>query len=131
VGTWALKTGEPYSPLGAAGTIAQTESRITVTASARPERAVTYQLDRPEFTYTTTTVRGDTWTHVAQARWVTNALLVTTKTGAGVTGAWEDMVIYSLSGPNTLTVVTVMTPKSSELGMSTQLSTYERSGPSW
>jgi hypothetical protein len=63
---------------------------------------------------------------VSQARWVTNALLITTTTDAGATGRWEDLLILSLSGENALNVVTVSTAKSAKPAMITQLWVYER-----
>ena len=124
-GTWTLVTGNADRPLGSTGTIAQTATAITFTDANRPERAVTLRLDAPETRYTSTTVRSDTWTHVAQVRWVTNALLVTTATEAGVTGRWEDAMICSLADGN-LTLVLISTPKSAHLEMITRVLTYKR-----
>jgi hypothetical protein len=57
---------------------------------------------------------------------VTHALLITTTTDAGATGRWEDLLILSLSGEDTLNVVTVSTAKSSKPDMITRLWVYER-----
>jgi hypothetical protein len=87
---------------------------------------VTYTLDDSENTRTTTTAAGATWTRVSRARFVTSALLVTTRTDAGSFGHWEDLFLVSPDSDGKLTVVTCNAAKSRERGMSTRVFTYTK-----
>jgi hypothetical protein len=125
-GTWTLAAGSPApigGLLGSDAVITHDEGTISFRSG---NRSTAYRLDGNETLSTRTTVRGDRWTEVSQARWVTHALLITTTTDAGPTGRWEDLLILSLSGENALNVVTVSTAKSAKPAMITQLWVYER-----
>ena len=120
-GKWTLVAG-PQDPHRLEWAISQDESSITfVTAN----RSMTYKIDGPDIPYETTTVRGDVWKRLYHARWVSNALLITTKTDSSI-GRWEDAMIWSLDGGGNLQLVTVDATTSMELVMKTQLLTYRR-----
>ena len=57
---------------------------------------------------------------------MTNALLITTRTDAGPTGQWEDLMIVSLDAPDKLSLVTSATAKSMEPLMITKMFKYHR-----
>jgi len=113
-----------YSPLGPQFTVQQDTRSITIVDG---RRTVTYKLDGSESTRTEKTVRGDTWTYTAKARFVTYALLVTTKTERPDTGGtWEDMMILSPDSPGSMRLVSVATTTSMNNGMNTMIFKYER-----
>jgi hypothetical protein len=124
-GKWTLVSTSSFAggPLGRGGTITQDEASVTFTPSLG--RTVTYRIDGSENSRTTTTVTGELWDLASQARWVTNALLVTTKYVTNI-GRWEDLVVCSLDGDGNLVVVTVSTPKSTQRGMSTETLIYRK-----
>jgi hypothetical protein len=125
-GTWMLAAGSPApieGPLGSDAVIAHDNGTISFRSG---RRSTTCRLDGNETPSAMTTVSGERWAHVPQARWVTNALLITTTTDAGATGRWEDLLILSLNGENALNVVTVSTAKSAKPHMITRLWVYER-----
>lgn len=124
-GKWTLVSTSNFAggPLGRGGTITQDEASVTFTPSLG--QTVTYRIDGSETSRPTTTVTGATWHLASQARWVTNALLVTTKYVTNI-GRWEDLVVCSLDGDGNLVVVTVSTPKTSDRGMSTETLVYRK-----
>lgn len=124
-GTWAVVNAEgiAYSPLGAQFTVTQDPSSITFTGA---RGAATYKLDGTESRRTIGTATGGAWTLTSQARFVTHALLVTTKTEAGPTGQWEDLMVLALDSSGTLSLVTSGTAKSMDPVMITRLFKYVR-----
>jgi hypothetical protein len=124
-GTWATATtdGLAYSPFGARFTVKQDASTVTITTA---RETVTYKFDDSENVRTTQTVTGQAWTRVSRARFVTDALVVTTRIDAGPTGHWEDLFIVSLDRPGEVTVVSCNAMKSMESGMSTRLFKYTK-----
>ena len=124
-GKWTLVSTSSFAggPLARGGTITQDEASVTFTASQG--QAVTYRIDGSENSRTTTTVAGVVWGLTSQARWVTNALLVTTKYVTNI-GQWEDLVVCSLDGDGNLIVVTVSAVKTSQRGMSTETLIYRK-----
>jgi hypothetical protein len=124
-GTWTLVQPETSaeSPLGARFAVKQDASTITLT-SAR--EVVTYKPDDSENLRTTQTVTGATWTRASRARFVTSALLITTRIDAGRTGQWEDLLLVSQSGPGEITVVSCNALKSMEGGMAIRVFKYTK-----
>jgi hypothetical protein len=122
-GSWAVASTEglAYSPFGARFTVKQDASTITITTD---REAVTYKLDDSATPRTTQTVTGAAWTRVSRARFVTAALVVTTRIDAGATGHWEDLLIVSLDQPGQVTVVACSASKGG--GMSTRLFKYAK-----
>lgn len=122
-GSWTASTTEriAYSPFGAQFTVKQDASTVTFTTS---RETITYTLDDKEHPRTTQTVRGDTWTRYSRARFVTTALLVTTRVDAGQTGHWEDLFIVSLDKPGEVTVVAMSAATMG--GMSTNTFKYTK-----
>ena len=89
-GSWKATSFENihHSPLGPQFTVQQNSGSITI---ADGKRTVTYKLDGSENTRTEKTGRGVTWTMRAHARFVTYALLITTKTEpAGPASGWDE-----------------------------------------
>lgn len=125
-GKWTFvptaETPRSDAPLFAGGSITQDATRLTVEAG---NRTLTYRLDVPESRNETPTVRGEKWLLVSQVRWVTNALLITTRTNA-TNGNWEDILILSLAGPDKLNVVKVNTLMEGN-GMATAVLSYKKS----
>ena len=119
-GTWTLPPapGGSSEVLGTEGAITQDGSRLTLTGGHQP---LSVYLDGRDSQNTT----ASGWTLVSQARWVTHALLITTKYNTPV-GQWEDMVICSLDGKGKLNVVTVSAAKSSDEGMITRQFVYSK-----
>jgi hypothetical protein len=107
-GTWTLVSGTSAvpGPLGAQGAIAQDQATLTFTTG---NHSLRYRLDGSESRSDITTPYWQTLTRVSQARWVTNAVLITTATSAGTKGAWQDLVICSLDQVGNLNIVTVGT----------------------
>jgi hypothetical protein len=124
-GSWTTDAADArsYSPLGVRFTVKQDAATITLTTD---RDAVTYKLDDSDNVRTTQTVRGDSWTRTSRARFVTFALVVTTRIDAGATGHWEDLFIVSLDKPGELTVVSCNALKSMEPGMSTRTFKYTK-----
>lgn len=119
-GRWTLVSTPPggsTDPLGREGVIKQDASAVTFTAG---NRSVTYPLDGSEST--STTVVGLKLR--SSARWATFALLISTKTESATSG-WEDLLICSLAGKDTLNIVKVSAVASPN-AMSTTLMTYRR-----
>jgi hypothetical protein len=111
------------APLFAEGVITQDASSITF---ASGDRSLTYRLDAPESKNTQTSVRGETITLVSQVRWVTNALVITTRHNRGTTEGWEDLWAFSLNGRGELNVARVVAVTSPEPVMKTSVLTYKR-----
>ena len=63
---------------------------------------------------------------MSTVRWVTNALLITTRNNRGTTDGWEDLVLCSLNGRGELVVVRVNAVTSTEPVMKTSVLTYEK-----
>lgn len=124
-GAWATDATDArsYSPLGVRFTVKQDASTITL---ATDRETVTYKLDDSETVRTTPTARGDTWTRTSRARFVTYALVVTTRIDAGATGHWEDLFVMTLNGPGEVTVVSCNALKSMQPGMSTRTFKYTK-----
>jgi hypothetical protein len=121
-GSWATTStgGLPY-PFGARFSVKQDASTITFTTD---RDALTYRLDDSENLRTTQTVTGETWTRVSRARFVTAALLVTTRIDAGPFGHWEDLFIVSLDRLGEVTLVACSAAKSG--GMTTRVFKYAK-----
>ena len=111
------------APLFAEGVVTQDASSVTFSSGAR---SLTYRLDVAESKNTQTSVRGETVTLMSQVRWVTNALLITTKHNRGATEGWEDLLVCSLNGRGELTLVRVVAVTSPEPVMKTVVLTYRR-----
>jgi hypothetical protein len=124
-GTWVRTStdGPAYPPFGARFTVKQDASTITISTD---REVVTYQLGDSETVRTTQTVRGESWKRTSRARFVTAALVVTTRIDAGTTGHWEDLFVVSLDRPGEVTVVTCNTVKSMERGMATRVVKYTK-----
>jgi hypothetical protein len=124
-GTWVTTAADArsYSALGLRFTAKQDASTITLTTD---RESVTYALNDSETVRTTQTVRGDTWTRTSRARFVTYALVVTTRIDAGPTGHWEDLFIVSLDRPGEVTVVSCSALKAMEPGMATRTFKYTK-----
>lgn len=124
-GTWAIDStdGAANSPFGARFTVKQDASTITFTTD---REAVTYKLDDSENARTTQTVTGATWKRSSRARFVTAALVVTTRIDAGTTGHWEDLFIVSLDRPGQVTVISCNASKSTQPGMATRMFKYTK-----
>lgn len=111
------------SPLGPRFTVTQDAATVTLTGV---RDTVTYPLDGSNTQRTQITTLGQTWTLTAQARFVTAALLVTTKTDAGSTGRWEDLMVLSLDTTGQLTLVSSAAAKSVQPAMNTSVFKYVR-----
>ena len=129
-GKWTMvgTDDQIYAPFGAQFTVTQDATSLTIawTQSLRGTDPITVKLDGSETERTTTTVRGDKWRRVTQAKLVTFAIVITEKVDAGVTGRWEDLVLLSLDGPGKLTLVSSATAKSMERNMITRMFKYEK-----
>ena len=66
-----------------------------------------YRLDRSESRNETTSVTGEKWTHVSQAKWVSSALVITTITTRAAGQRWDWMTIYTRDGEGNLQVTTL------------------------
>jgi hypothetical protein len=84
-GSWRIAStdGLSDSPLGDRFAVKQDASTITFTTGGE---VLTYRLDDSANVRMTQTVTGETWRRVSRARFVTAALLVTTRIDAGPTG---------------------------------------------
>ena len=124
-GHWTETSGIPPTggPFWSGGTITQDGATLTLANGSTP---ISYRLDGRETVSSLTTVRGETWRLVSQARWITNALLVTTQYDAGLTGQWEDLAVFSLDATGHLNIVTVTTLKSDQPTMATKQLTYRK-----
>ncbi|HET9359277.1 MAG TPA: hypothetical protein VFO58_05985 [Vicinamibacterales bacterium] len=124
-GAWVTNSTDDlaYSPFGARFTVNQDASTVTITAD---RETVTYTLDNSESVRTTSTVTGASWRRSSRARFVTAALVVTTRIDAGATGHWEDLFIVSLDRPGEVTVVASNAVKSMEPGMVTRVFNYRK-----
>ena len=99
------------SPIGERGSITHTTETFTL-APDQPrsvsQGTPTYRLDGSESRFETLTAGGETWRHVAQARWVSAALVITTTTiQPGNSTGWEQMVTFSLNGDGGLELTMV------------------------
>lgn len=112
-GTWRLVNGErtTLSSLGPQFTVEQARDRIALMTT---RETVTYTIDWTENQRASKTVQGDIWTHRALAKFVGNALLITTRTDAGAMGEWEDLIVISLDPSGALNVMTCEPAKSRE-----------------
>jgi hypothetical protein len=124
-GSWTIVQADSSasSPLGARFAVRQDASTITFTSG---QEVVTYKLDDSENLRSTQTVTGATWTRASRARFVTSALLVTTRIDAGPTGHWEDLLLVSQDRPGEITVVSCNAVKSMERGMATRVFKYTK-----
>jgi hypothetical protein len=98
-GTWV---GGPH-PLRLV--IEQDATRMIITDERG--RVLTYQLDGSESRNVTTTVRGEKWAHLSQARWVSSALVIMTTTTREAGQRWEWMTIYRRDREGNLHVTTL------------------------
>jgi hypothetical protein len=123
-GNWAIvqPDGSSLSPLGARFGVKQDALAITFTTA---REVVTYMLDDSENLRTTQTVAGDTWNRTSRARFVSAALLVTTRIDAGSTGHWEDLILVSQDRPGEITVVSCNAVLN-EWGMATRVFKYTK-----
>ena len=85
--------------------IKQDATQLTVTDGRG--RVLVYRLDASESRNETTTVRGEKWTHVSHAKWVSSALVVTTTTRRAEGQSWDWMTIYRRDGQGNLLVTTL------------------------
>jgi len=124
-GTWTVSDQQDTgaSPLGRQFTVTQAPGAITLETAGN---AVTYQLNDSENTWTTTTVRGETRRRIARARFVSLALLVTTRTEAGTTGTWEDLMMLAPDGKGQLTLVSSSAALYPEGAMNTKVFVYKK-----
>ena len=98
-GTW-LATSGPQQLV-----ITQDATQLTVT-DARG-RLWAYRLDGSESRNETTSVTGEKWTPVSQAKWVSSALVITTTTTRAAGQQWDWMTIYTRDGDGNLQVTTL------------------------
>lgn len=116
-GKWTLIEGDPAasSPLGNEGSITQNGSSVTFGSHRVPfdgSRATSQ--DRPFV-----------WQY--EGRWVGFAFVVSMKTTSGRNaGAFEDLMVVTPSGPDTMTMVVMRTPKASGKVMHTFTLTYKK-----
>jgi hypothetical protein len=124
-GTWRLVNGErtTLSSLGPQFTVEQARDRIALMTA---RETVTYTIDWTENQRASKTIQGDIWTHSALAKFVGNALLITTRTDAGAIGEWEDLIVISLDPSGALNVMTCEPAKSREPAMVTRVFKYEK-----
>jgi hypothetical protein len=101
----------------------QDAATVTFTSGTR---SITYRLDVPETRNTVVSARGEKMTLVSQVRWVTHALLITTKHNRGAVEGWEDLLVCSMNGPDELVVVNVAAVTSTEPVMKAVALTYRR-----
>jgi len=122
-GTWVASSSEPLVPFGPQAAISQDSAAISLPQNGQ---VVAIRLDA-ETQYTTTTVRGDTWSHRVETRWIQDALLIIETTIAPI-GTWEDSSILSFESAdaNVLTVVSIRTPKTNKGTMITRVDRYRR-----
>jgi hypothetical protein len=122
-GQW-IAAGEQTEHLS----ISQDASTLTVKfRGPTREETVTYQLDGRESHNETITVRGEPWTHVSQARWVSNALVIITTTTPQAGGkGWEWMRVYSFpQSAGVLSVTTVDATLHPPMSMHTETRLYK------
>jgi len=98
-GTWTAVTGPQRLA------IEQSIAQLVVT-DARGQK-LTYRLDGSESRNETFTVRGEKWTHVSQARWVSSAVVITTTTTREAGQHWDWLTIYRRDGSGNLQVTTL------------------------
>jgi hypothetical protein len=129
-GKWSLVApGQPgpevwlSSPLRLEGTI--TQDGVTFTVN-RSDGALTYRLDGSESQRTSTSPGGITFTTVSNARWVSNALVITESWTTGTGGRWQDMFVCSFDASGNLVVVSIATPKTQRGTMITRMLTYKK-----
>ena len=124
-GTWRLVNGEraTLSTLGPQFTVEQFHDRITLMTS---RETVTYTIDWTENQRASKTVQGEIWTHRSSAKFVGNALLITTRTDAGPRGEWEDLMVISLDPGGTLNLMICEPAKSTESAMITRIFKYDK-----
>ena len=123
-GNWTIVPGgDGSSPLGSRFAVKQDTSTITFTSD---RQEVTYKLDDSETVRRTGMANGVTSVHASRARFVSAALIVTTRIDAGSTGHWEDLMLVSQDRPGEITVVTCNALKSTERGMATRVFKYTK-----
>jgi hypothetical protein len=100
-GKWTLVGSGPSGPLGIEGVITQDAQTIEFRSSSDRSTPVTIRLDGAA-------VRQDGGAYMweYQARWVGRALVISMKATSGTTpGSFEDLMIVSPSGQDTLSMV--------------------------
>lgn len=105
-GTWVV-TSAPHAPQRLR--VTQEASRVSIVEySGARERTLVFQLNGTDSRNETRTLAGEIWSHVSQAKWVSNALVVTTTTTRGSTGrSWAWMTTYFRDGDGNLKVTTL------------------------
>ena len=117
-GKWTLIEGDPAasSPLGNQGSITQNSSAVALGSLRIP------------FDGSKATNQDGPFLWQYEGRWVGFALVVSMKTISGANaGAFEDLMIVTPSGPNTMTMVVMRTPKASGKVMHTFTLSYKKS----
>ena len=122
-GKWNLVNGslEADSPLGREGTIAQNGKAVTFRSSA--SRSIVIPFDGSK---TTSQDNAVAWDY--QGMWMGSALVVSMKARNRAFGStFEDLMVVSPSGPDTMTLVIMRTPIASGRVLHTFTLTYRRS----
>ena len=117
-GKWTLVDGslEAESPLGRDGTITQNGTTVTLRSSTST-RSIAIPFDGSK---TTVPDRAVVWEY--RGTWVGFALVVSMKAST-----FEDLMVLTPSGPDTMTVVMMRTPIASGKVMHTFTLTYRKS----
>lgn len=127
-GEWTLATnvGDRIdNPLGRQATIAQNGSTLTITTKdsrANPTR--TYQLDGTEARST----RDPEQVLLSRTRWVTNALIITTRPETAPR-PWEDLVMLTIDPGGNLTVTAASSCTCGGVETITTFASYTRTQP--
>ena len=120
-GKWSLVNGsvEADSPLGREGTITQNGTTVTLRSSTST-RSIAIPIDGSK---TTSQDSGPVvWEY--RGRWVGFALVVSMRASSG---AFEDLMVVTPSGSDTMTMVIMRTPIASGKVMHTFTLTYKKS----
>jgi hypothetical protein len=109
-GKWGLVNGavEADSPLGMEGTITQDGTTVSFRSST-PTRSMAVPFDGSK-----TTSQGNPIVWEYRGEWVGFALVVSMKaSNRSIPGLFEDLMVVTPSGPDTMTMVIMRTPKAS------------------
>jgi hypothetical protein len=123
-GKWSLVNGsvEADSPLGREGTITQNGTAVTFRSSTST-RSLAIPFDGSR---TTSPDNAVVWEYRGQ--WVGFALVVSMKaSNRTISGAFEDLMVVTPGGPDTMTMVIMRTPKASGKVIHTFTLTYRKS----
>jgi hypothetical protein len=123
-GKWSLVDGsvEADSPLGREGTITQDGTTVSFRSSTTT-RSMAVPFDGSK-----TTSQGNPFVWEYRGEWVGFALVASMKaSNRSMPGVFEDLMVVTPSGPDTMTMVIMRTPKASGKVMHTFTLTYRKS----